>query len=275
MFHRFTVAFGVVAALLIAAPAFASDEVYPGGGTLAQIVDGGGTYSIITLINLDTVAANYNLYFYADNGSALTLTTTAGTASVLSGQLPVGGSTIIRTNGGASTIAQGYAVLVTNNTVAGSAVFGLPLASSPLAEASCPLDTGFDYIIGIPFDSTTAAVGLALANSIGDGLYQEDGPQTANLAIAFYDQSGNNFYSTTYTLPYGQHTAFMLNNQFPQVSGMTGTMVIVSRDPTGNPYAVKTLGLRANNAGTTFTSITPLVPCNGGYDSAGYYVCGN
>jgi hypothetical protein len=117
---------------------------------------------------------------------------------------------------------------------------------------------------------------VALANSFGDGQYQYVGGDPANLAIAFYDQSGNNFYSTTMQLPYGQHTSFMLNSQFPQTAGKTGTMVITSTDTstnavtacgsTGCPYAIKALGLRANNAGTTFTSVTPLIPCN--YSSA-------
>jgi hypothetical protein len=255
-------------------PAHASDVVYPGGGTLAQVVDGGGTYSIITLTNLDTVTASYTLYFIGDNGVGTFFSTTAssGPAAILSGSLPVGGSTIIQTNGGGGTIQQGYAAIITNYQIGGSVVFGLPLANLPLAEASCPMDTGFDYIIGIPFDQTTASYGVALANSFGDGQYQSAGGNTANLSIAFYDQNGVNFYSTNMQLPYLQHTAFMLNNQFPQTAGKMGTMVITSMDTSagavsvcgtgGCPYAVKALGLRANAAGTTFTSVSPLIPCN-------------
>jgi hypothetical protein len=290
MFRRLTFALGFVAGLFgyvsLSAPAYASDVVYAGGGTLAQVVDGGGTHSIITLVNLDVVAASYVLYFYADNGQPLSLTTTAGTGAVLSGVLPIGGSTIIQTNGGGSTVLSGYAVLDTvspsyDYQVGGSVVFGLPLANLPLAEASCPLDTGFDYIIGIPFDQTAASYGVALANSFGDGPYQYNSGQTANLAISFYDQSGNNFYSTTMQLPYGQHTSFMLNSQFTETAGKTGTMVITSMDTSagavslcgsgGCPYVIKALGLRANNAGTTFTSVTPLIPCN--YNST--YGCTN
>lgn len=270
MFQRLSFSLGIAAALLISVPAHASDIVYSGGGTLAQIVDGGGTQTTITLVNLDGVVAPYTLYFYGDNGAPLTLSTTAGTGTSISGGLFVGGSTIIQTNGGGPTIQQGYAVLVTNNQIGGSAVFGIPLSNSPLAEASCPLDTGLDYIIAIPFDQTTATTGLAIANSIGDGIYQSGGGKTANLAFSFYDGIGNLFFSTSMQLPFGQHTAFNLPVQFPQTANMTGMMVIVSTDPTGNPYAVKTLGLRANLAGTTFTSITPIIPC----DSNGQY-CAN
>ncbi len=252
---------------LISSSAFASDIVYAGGGTLAQIVDGGGTATTITLVNLDSVAANYILYFYDDNGNALTLTTTAGTGSSLSGSLAVGGSTIIRTNGGGNTVLQGYGVLVTKNTIAGSAVFGLPLSKIPLAEASCPLDTGFNYIIALPFDHTTAAEGVALANSIGDEIYQTDGAVTANIAVAFYDQNGNQFLTDTIQLAAGHHTAFMLTDRYPQTANMQGTVVFTSTDSASNAFAIKALGLRANLAGTTFTSITPLIPCisNGSY----------
>jgi hypothetical protein len=277
MFKKVSFALATVTAVLVyglicvsvSVPAYASDVVYPGGGTLSQIVDGGGTHTIITLVNLDIVPAPYILYFYADSGNPLTLSTTAGTGEVLTGVLPVGGSKIIQTNGSGGTVQQGYAVVLSESAscssapdcqVAGSAVFGIPLAGNSYVEASCPLDTGFDYIIAFPFDQTTATTGVALANSYGDGQYQTDGGETANLAIAFYDENGNNYFSTTLQLAYGQHTAFNLPIQYPQTANTTGTMVISSTDTSGNPYAIKTLGLRATN--TTFTSITPVIPCN-------------
>ena len=69
----------------------------------------------------------------------------------------------------------------------------------------------------------------------------------------------------------------MLDSQFPQTAGRTGTMVITSIDNSpaavsacgsgGCPYAIKALALRANAAGTTFTTVTPLIPCNSGGQS--------
>lgn len=272
----------------LSAPAHASDAVWPGGGTLTQIVAGGGEYTIITLVNLEnTYAAPYTLSFYDDNGNPLSLATTAGTGPVITGTLPVGGSTIIQTNGSGAPV-EGFAVLDTTTatydyTVAGSAVFGLPLAN--LVEASCPLDTGLDSIIAFPFDQTTASYGVALANSKGDEPYQYEGAQTANLAISFYDQNGNNFYSTTMQLAYGAHTSFMLNTQFPQTAGHTGMMVISSQDTSaaavsacgasGCPYWIKTLGLRANLTNTTLTSVTPIVPCYPQQDQEGNVFCTN
>ena len=202
MLQRFTLALGIAAALLISVPAHASDVVYPGGGTIAQIVDGGGTYSIITLVNLDTTAASYSLYFIGDNGIGVFFSTTAGTSAILSGTLPVGGSTIIQTNGGGSTVQQAYGVLVTNNQIAGSAVFGIPLAHSPIAEASVPVDTGFRITssrsrsIRPRHPTEWRSLILSAMGNVSDGR-----GQTANLSILFLDQTGTTFFYTKMQLP--------------------------------------------------------------------------
>src|SRR3974390_643574 len=85
--------------LALAGPVLASDQIFPGGGTLAQVVDGGGTYSVITLVNLEQVTVPYTLNFYDDSGQPLTLSTNIGTNSIFTGTLTQGASTIIRTNG--------------------------------------------------------------------------------------------------------------------------------------------------------------------------------
>jgi hypothetical protein len=287
------------AAFLLAPVLYASDIVYPGGGTLTQIVDGGGTNTIITLANLDTVSAPYTLNFYDDNGSPLTLSTTAGTGSSLSGALAAHSSTIIQTNGGGSTILQGYAVLVTGqfsessvtgavtaigNQIAGSAVFGIPLVSGIFAQASCPLDTGQDYIFILPFDETgdaaSAQTGVALANSVADGAAQTNGPgQTAYVNVSVYDNNGNLLpvpagEVPVEILPYGGHESFLLDQKYPQVIGTKGTVVFTGGDAGSNPYIIKVLGLRATN--NTYTSITPIVPCNPQVYSNGQYAgCSN
>jgi len=287
------------AALLFAPVLHASDIVYPGGGTLTQVVDGGGANTIITLANLDTVIAAYTLSFYADNGTPMTLSTTAGTGSSLTGALPAHGSLIIQTNGGGATVISGYAVLTTGqfaqnslglvtsvgNQIAGSAVFSLGLASGVFAQASCPLDTGQDYIFMLPFDetggATSARTGVALANSVADGAAQTNGAnQTAYINVSFFDDSGNAIpvpalQVPVEILPYGQHESFMLDDKYPQIIGKKGTAVFTGADSSGtNPYIIKVLGLRATN--TTFTSITPIVPCNPQVYNTGQYVgCGN
>lgn len=297
---------GFAAALLLGfqGSASAADIVNQGGGTLAQIVDGGGTSTIITLVNLQSTSTGaaatvpYTLYFYDNNGSPLFLSTTAGTGSVLSGTLPAGGSVEIQTNGGGSAVLEGYAVLSTTPfsatttglvssvgvQIAGSVVFTIPLAGAPTAQASGPLDTGENYVIILPFDETggptSAQTGVAIANSPFDAKYEPLGTsETALVNVAFFDQNGNPIPTppgvvNTKILPPGAHTSFMLDQAFPQVIGQKGTAVFTALDTAGNNYIVKVLGLRATKS--TFTSITPIIPCIPElYTNGTYYGCGN
>lgn len=266
-----------------AGSAKASDQIFPGGGTLAQVVDGGGTYSVITLVNLEAISIPYTLNFYNDAGQPLTLTTNAGTNNIFTGTLNAGGSAIIRTSDNGTAVQQGYAVVTSQNnscpdilcSIAGSVVFGIPLGASPLAEASVPLDTGFNSIIALPFDQTTANVGLAIVNSTYDAPYQATPNGVATVKFNFFDESGNNTFSTSMTLNTGQHMAFILATQFPQIAGKTGILVMQATDQNGIGFGINVVGLRVNLAGTTYTTITPIVPCHGGFDSAQYFVCTN
>jgi hypothetical protein len=231
----------------VSLPALASDVVYAGGGTLAQIVDGGGTKTTITLINLDSTPADYALYFYDDNGNPLPLVTdanpTAGVAAaVLYGTLAARGSAIIKSAGASASTVEGWALLITDNTVAGSAVFGIPL-NGQFAEASCPLDTGADTEFGLPFDSTTAVTGVALANS------WLSTPLTVGVSV--YDMNGTLILTDNITLPGNGHTAFLLSSRYPQLANQQGFAVF-----TGS-YYMNVLGLRAT--ANTYTSVTPIV----------------
>lgn len=89
-----------------------------------------------------------------------------------------GASTIIKTNGAASTTSQGWALRETGYV--GSAVFPLWLPGNPLADASIPLDTGSDTLFAIPFDHTTAVTGVALTNT-----YQST-PLTVNVRFTIW-----------------------------------------------------------------------------------------
>lgn len=285
MFQKVSVALWAVAAALSSVPAHGSN-VFPGGGTLAQIMDGGGTNTIFTIANLDAVAIPYQLFFYDDNGNPMTLSTTAGPPSTsLSGTLAAGASLIIQTNGGGSTVLAGYAILSTNpftvdpmtgsltslgNQIAGSAVFGLPLSTGTFAQASSPLDSGIDSIIEIPFDGSgdafSAQTGVALVNSFADAPFQFiAGGSTATIAATFFDSNGNSVSLPSISLRFGQHMSFLLDQRFPQLKGQKGVIRFSGTDPVGAPYFFKVLGVRAT--ATTYTSITPIIPCNAKFDS--------
>lgn len=242
------------AAILFGSLVQASDWTEAGGGVFAQIMDQGGARTTFTLVNLDATPAPYTLNFYKDDGTPLTLTTTAGTTASMTGSIPVNGSVEFATSGPAtSPLVQGYAVLVTTNTIAGSAVFGLPIGTG-FFESTCPLDTGQDFEFGIPFDHTVAGtvVGVALANSYGYS--------PLNLTVNAYDQSGNQLVKTTMTMPANAHQAFLLTTQFPALAGKRGTIFFSSVDAAGNQYYFNVLGVRATT--NTYTSIVPIVPAN-------------
>ncbi len=243
MFARLSLTALLFTASFISSTALGSDTVYAGGGTLPQIVDGGGTKTTITLINLDDVPAPYTLYFYDDNGNPLAMSTTAGApASILSGTLDSRGSVTIKTNGGGATTLQGWALLVTENTIAGTAVFGIPINGS-YAEASSNLDTGANTKFGLPFDGTTSVTGVAIANSWL--------PTPLVIGLTVYDLHGNQLLTDTIVLPGNGHTSFLLAARYPQLATQQGFAVF------SGSYDMNVLGLRAT--GNTFTSLTPVV----------------
>lgn len=254
----------IAIAALFSLPMYASDIVYPGGGAFTQIEDGGGTQTTFTIVNLDSVAASYTLYFFDDNGNPLTVSTTAGTGSNLPGTLPVRGSITIQTNGGGATALTGWALLLSGTNTAtnsqfqigGTAVFGQPLPGISRVEASVPLDTGADTTWVIPFDNTNATLGgVAIANS-----WQKT-PITVN--VTAYDQNGTSLFAAPKPIQLNGngHTSFLLTN-YTELANQKGVVIFtgVPSDQNNAQGWINVLGLRATP--TTLTSIIPLVPCN-------------
>lgn len=232
--------------LLFTSPAAATDIVIPGGGVLAQIAAGGTWSTTITLINLSGIAAPYDLHFVGDDGQPMTLATTAGTGSILSGALISGASIIIETTAPADApLRQGWAWVLTDPNVpmAGSAIFRRNLPGTPLYEASLPLDTDAHIQYGLPFAHIGANTGFALANSYSS--------LAITVTLTFYDDAGTQFLSDTFAMPGLTHQAFMLPDRYPQVAGKNGLVLI-----TASNY-INVVGLRA--LGDGFTTITPLV----------------
>lgn len=271
MLKHLTVGLLTVSVLTFAPLTRAADIVYPGGGVLTHIVDGGGTQTTITLVNVDSQPAPYTLTFYGSDGNPVTFQTSAGpTTSPLSGTLNPNSSAIITTNGGSNSLTEGWALLLTGQNgqtttdtngivhyaIAGSAVFSLVLPGNPVADAQVPLDTGFDTIFELPFDYTTALTGVALANA--DSVH----PMTVN--VTAYDLSGNPIalQTSSIQLPGLGHTSFMLTDKFPELSGKQGKIVFSGTATSDNQNGyINVLGLRANLANTSLSTVTPIVPC--------------
>ena len=267
-----TVGLLTVPALLFPPVTAAAELVVPGGGVLTHIVDGGGARTTITLVNVDSLPSPYTLAFFGNDGSPATFQTTAGpTSTPLSGTLNPSASLIIRTNGGAGTMTEGWALLLTGQngktmtdangavhySVGASAVFSLVLPGNPVAEATVPMETLFTAQFELPFDYTTGATGVAIANAVSNN------PLTLN--VTAYDLSGNPIPLATSSLqlPRAGHTSFMLTEKFPELTGKQGTVVFSGVGNSDNPNGYSSLlGLRVNLANTSLSTVTPLSPCN-------------
>ena len=107
--------------LLLAAPLAAVNVT--GSNTLVHIADGDQWTTTFTIVNLDTTEASYVLYFYANDGTPLTLNIVGtGSVSTVTGALAVSGSAIIQTSGG-PVLNQGWAQLQSSQKVGAQAIF--------------------------------------------------------------------------------------------------------------------------------------------------------
>jgi hypothetical protein len=213
-------------------------------GVIAQVADGGSWKTIVTLVNVDNSVGAYVIKFYADDGSSMTLPTTAGTMNTIAGTLPVNGSVVIETAGTAGVLSQGWALVSTTNNITGNAIFRQTVSGRPDFEASMAIIVyveDSDYFL--PFDHITSSTGVAIANPLS---------YTAiTISVTFRDEQGNQFYADSFTLGPLAHTAFSLAQRYPQSQGRSG---VVELSTTGLTMSV--LGLRFEAA--SFTSVLPM-----------------
>ena len=213
-------------------------------GVISQFVDGASWKTIVTLVNLDSTPSTYTLKFYADNGTPMVIQTTAGTGSVITGTLPVGGSQVIETTGGKSTLSQGWALLQSLNIIGGSAIFRQIVAGRPDYEASLPIVTYVNakrYVL--PFDHTNSATGVALVNPLSY--------TSITVYATFRDEGGTQFLLDSFTLGALQHMVFSLSDRYPQSAGKRGVVEFATSGLT-----MCMLGLRFGPE--SFTSVLPL-----------------
>ena len=97
--------------------------------------------------------------------------------------------------------------------------------------------------------------GVALANT-----YQAT-PLTVK--ATFYDLNGTTLFSDNIVLPGNGHTSFLLSTKYPQLAGLQGLAVFtgVPNDTNNRSGFLNVLGLRANLANTSLSTVTPIVPC--------------
>jgi len=233
-----------VAVLGTAAQAFGAETVYGGPSVIAQVADGDGWKTVITVVNLDDTAASFTLKFYGDDGMPVVFATTTGTGNSISGSIAPRGLSTIETSGTAVALTQGWAYLDTPATVGGTAIFRRVLAGQPNYEASEALDAGLGSRVAMPFDHLNgAATGFAIVN------------QTAftpgTVSVIFRDENGAQLLTDSFPLPALGHAAFTLTQKYPQLIGKRGTFEV-----SANGVYINVLALHFLNG--SFTTITPL-----------------
>jgi len=234
---------------------------YNSDSVFAQIADGGGWITRVTVVNLSRItSAAFTLDFFSNTGGPQPFTWTTqdltpgeGAYASLYGSIEPGGSrTFVTANVGTPDgTNEGYAEFVatsdqytTSPNISGYAVF---VNTANGNEATVPLEASNNGNQLIAWNETNGyGMGVAFVNVTG-------GPITAN--IYAFDESGTLQASVNdFSLPGGYHSAVDFTQLFPghNLTGLNGTMFI---EPSRQGLSV--LGIQYTPAGG-FTSVSAL-----------------
>ncbi len=216
---------------------------------LPQVADGADWMTKITLVNLDTTAAQYQLKFYQTGGLPWTLDFVGiGRGSVVSGTLPVNGSVVIQTAATTQTVSQGFAILTRPDykDVNGYGIFRQRISGRSFDfEAVVPFSSNYDDDYVLPFDNTQGyTTSMAICNP------SDYSSQT--VTVAFHDEQGNRFHLDQFTLNPLEQRAYAMPVNWPQTAGKKGVAVFQV-----GTWGAPVLGLRFNSTGP-FTSTHAL-----------------
>jgi len=203
-------------------PALAN--VGTGGGSIAHIATGNGWQTTFVLVNTGTSAAQANLSFFADSGTALSLplsfpqsgSGTTTTLPVVNQVIAAGASLIVESAAPLSDAAPtvGSAQLITNGHVGGFVIFRYNPNGQ---EAVVPLESRNAMAYVLAFDNTSqTATGVAI-NSVS--------AQAVNIPVVVRDATGAPIATDTISLAANGHLAFTLGvDRYPATVGLRGTI---------------------------------------------------
>jgi len=225
----------VLVAALVASAACAQQSTFSGqDAVITHVVDGDGWQTSVSLNNIDAAPSKYKLSFFTETGAALSLQTNLGTGTFISGTIPARGRVTITTSGTNVALTQGWAkmetiflvpgpgvVIAPGANIAGTVLFLRPPSVSRPIEVSEPLDFSLAQKWVLPFDHLNGyASGVALVN--------QETFQDISIFITFFDESGNQIASDSFTLFRGNHLSFTATVRYPQTIGFRGTLRIES-----------------------------------------------
>jgi hypothetical protein len=221
--------------------------VFTGDWAIPQFVDGGGWQTSLVLANLDTQTAFLTVYFIKDDGTDMQVPVVGlGNVSGINVTLPPNNTINIETEGSASALTQGWAVVFPNEDerFGGFAVFRQRVQGRPDFEAVVPIGSILDQRMLLIFDNTRGfTTGMAIAN-----------PDTVAITVnvTIRDDDGNVLGQDQMNLGELEHTAFTLPSKWPVTAGKQGSIEFSTTSD-----GVSVLGLRFNSAGA-FTSFHTL-----------------
>ena len=193
---------------------------------LSHVADGGGWQTAITLVNLDSVPAQFTLKFWGDDGFPLPPGTVGGTINV-------GGSQTIRTDGSPPAKSTGWVQLISPQLVDGIAILRAPPAGQ---EVSIRFQANGSPRLFFPFDNTDgAAMEIALASTTGPA------------SLTLRNQQGQTISEEPpLSVPLNGHTSFVLPLRSADPKDVRGVARIDQSN--GSIFGV---GLRANQGSLT------------------------
>jgi hypothetical protein len=218
-------------------------------GVITHLAAGQGWSTTITVVNTTSFAEPVTVWFWADDGSALTLNVTGlGAYPGVSFQLSPNGMGIAEVTGDPNQVQQGYATVV-GRTVSGNAIFRWHVAGNPDFEASVPITATVEKIV-FPFDNSNGFyMGIALVTTA------EWRPH-----VTIRDASGNTITQTS--APAVAHRAYLMRDVYPETDGIVGTIEFDAFDSDSNPQPViMAIALRFNPTGP-FTTLMPAYAGN-------------
>lgn len=231
----------VAASLAVSNP----DATGPNRPLMSQVADGDGWKTTITLVNTDSVPADFLLNFWRGDGNPLALPLEgAGTVTQSGGTIPVGGSRTITTAGGATALVQGWVELTTMQSVGGLAIFRQRAQGRPDFEAASPVAFNAGGRFLLPFDNTQGFVtSMAIVNPA---------PQQATVTVNVRAVDGTLLLPDSFVMAPRSQRAFALPQQYTGSAGRQGVIEFASTNS-----GLSGLGLRFNPGGA-FTSL-PII----------------
>lgn len=178
-----------------------------------RVVDGGGWDTVITLVNTDAVPAPYTLKFWSQDGIPMSVPLSGiGTVSSYSDEIPVGGTRTLNTTGLSSIISSGWAEVILQGSIGGTAALRQHGASG--SEVAVPVAAPSGKSLTFPFDNLAGfQTGAALVNGSN---------ADCTVAVSVYDEDGRQIVSDSITLPAHGSPAFFLQEKYPQLVNRRG-----------------------------------------------------